>query len=171
MKFLKSKITDAVSEETGIDLKDKDLEIVKDGSGIILALWDNHLFECEIQDDSVLEDDEFAEELIDSLFDEYYDLREKIIELKLQNINSKYISPISEKFIEKLKERKVARGLLDILDFEFVNGDEDETWGYPPINLRITDFEKLEHNCHIDITKEPIVVDYDAVTKELLTKI
>jgi len=171
MKFLKEKITEAVSEETGIDLKDKDLNIVKDDSGIILSLWDSQLFECELEEEDVLEDEEFAEELINSLFDEYFDLREKIIELKLQNVNSKYISQISQKFIEKLKEKKVSKGLLEILDFEFVNADPDETWGYPAVCLRITDFEKLEHNCHVDITKDTIVIDYEAVTKELLTKI
>jgi len=171
MKFLKEKITEAVSEETGIDLKDKDLKIVKDDSGIILSLWDSQLFECDVEEEDALEDEGFANEFIDSLFDEYFDLREKIIELKLQNVNSKFIAQISQKFIEKLKEKKVSKGLLEILDFEFINADPDETWGYPPVCLRITDFEKLEHNCHVDITKDPIVIDYEAVTKELLTKI
>ena len=171
MKFLKEKITEAVSEETGIDLKDKDLKIVKDDSGIILSLWDSQLFECDVEEEDALEDEGFANEFIDSLFDEYFDLREKIIELKLQNVNSKFIAQISQKFIEKLKEKKVAKGLLEILDFEIINADPDETWGYPPVCLRITDFEKLEHNCHVDITKDPIVIDYEAVTKELLTKI
>lgn len=181
MKGLKSIICDTIYEETGIKLTPKDLGVKNEADKVVVKFWDTEMIKLSIHGHKDMEGQEFAEDLLDLLFEEYYDLREKIVEIKINTLNDRYHDEIKEALIKKLKASKVSKGLLDTLDFEFVDlgynrstpyaHNDDEERGYPVIALRVTDFEDLEYLHIIDVFQDPLKLDYDQIIKELSKKI
>src|SRR5947209_2372659 len=102
MKLIREKLIDSVLDETGIKLNSKDFQINTDSGNLILSLWDTELLDLSYEDGD-LEDEEFAEEIVQELFKEHFDLREKIIELKLEDLNGKHLPKISEDLLERLE--------------------------------------------------------------------
>lgn len=179
MKLIAEKLIDSVKDETGINLTSKDFQINAESGNLTVSLWDVELLEMPFEEGD-LEDDDFADEVVQELFKEHFDLREKIIELKLDDLNNNHMPQISEDIIARLENHKIDEGLLDILDFEFVdlgynNGNftnpGEEEWNYPPMALRVTDFEDLEHTISIDPYKDPALLNYDTITNEIIKKI
>jgi len=179
MKVIREKLIDAVQDETGIKLTSNDFKITAESGTLGVSLWDSELLELPYEEED-LNDEDFAEEVVQELFKEHFDLREKIIELKLDDLNSVHLPNISDVIIEKLEKHKVDEKILDVLDFEFVdlgynNGNfttpGDEEWNYPPMALRVTDFEDLEHYINIDPYKEPSALSYDSICNEIVKKI
>ena len=179
MKVIKEKLLDAVQDETGIRLTSKDFNLAANEGDLQLSLWGNELLSMPYEDGQ-LDDEDYAEDVVSELFQEHYDLREKIIELKLDDLNSKHLPGVTEKIISGLEENKVDHNLLDILDFEFVNfgynngnftTPGEEEWDYPQIVLRVSDFEELEHFINIDPYKDPSALDYKLITNEIIKKI
>lgn len=179
MKLILERLIDSVKDETGIKLSSKDFHITADSGDIKINLWDYEMLDTPYEDGD-LESEDFADDVVQELFKEHFDLREKIIELKLEDLNNKHLPKISEDIIEKLENHKVDEGLLDILDFEFIdlgynNGNftnpGEEEWNYPPMALKVTDFEDLEHCITIDPYKDPAALDYANICKEIIKKI
>jgi len=176
MKVLKNKVIETVFEETGIRLNPKDITIVKEDNSLVIQLWDEELFTSEYEDESETEE-EFAEEIIAQILEEYYDLRERLIEMKIDHLNSKYLPDLNASLIEKLRQNKVVEKVIEVLDFEFIDLNATTTAitsdgrDYPLIALRITDFEDIEHNIRIDAYKDPLILDHNFITNELLKKI
>jgi hypothetical protein len=178
MKVLKNKVIEAVSDETGIRLNIKDINITAVDNNLVIQLWDEDLLNSEYEDESELEEMEYAEEIASQLFEEYYDLRERLIEMKIDHLNSKYLPDLNASLIEKLRQNKVVESVIEVLDFEFIDLNASSTTAvtsdsrdYPVIALRITDFEDIEHNIKIDAYKDPLILDHDFITNELIKKI
>lgn len=177
MKGLKSKIITTVLDETGIRLHPKDLQISTNDNMLVLKLWNNELIKKKYQSEKSLESDEFVEDLLTELFDEYFDIREKIIEIKKQELNDAFREDISKKVFEHLKKHQIREGFLNSLDFEFTDivstksNILNKDWGLPIIGLRITDFEGVDYFHPIDINKEPLVLDDKAISEDLMKRI
>jgi hypothetical protein len=176
MKVIIERLIESVEDETGIKLTSKDFQVTADSENLRLVLWNQDLLEMPYNDGD-LEDDEFAEEVVDELFTEHYDLREKIVEFKLNQFNGQQLPALKEKVLEFLSKNKVEKRLLDILDLEFMDmgyiqgnfsSAADEEWDYPLISLRVTDFEDLEFYINIDPYKG---FDTTTVCNEILKKI
>ena len=149
MKVIIERLIESVEDETGIKLTSRDFQITADSENLKVVLWNQELLEMP-QYDGDLEDEDFAEDVIDELFTEHYDLREKIVEIKLNQFNGQQLPALKEKVIDFLQKNKVEKRLLDILDLEFMDmgyiqgnfsSAADEEWDYPQIALRVTDFE------------------------------
>lgn len=177
IKGLKSKIITTVLDETGIRLHPKDLQISAANNLLVLKLWNSELIKKKYQSEKSLESDEFAEDLLTDLFDEYYDIREKIIEVKKQELNDTYLKDITDRLKGNLKKNKVNEAMLDSLEFEFIDyvstksGVLNSDWGLPAIGLRVTDFEGVDYFYTIDINKDPMVLDEKLITEELMKRI
>jgi hypothetical protein len=179
MKLIKEKLIDSVQEETGIKLTSKDFQIQADLGVLKIILWGEELLSMEYDEDQ-LEDDDFAEEVVQELFREHYDLRGKIVEMKLDDLNNNHLPSISENILDKLEEAKVDERLLDVLDFEFIDqgyiqgnftSPGEEEFDYPDLALRVTDFEDLEHFIEIDPYKNPSDLDIGVISNQIILKI
>jgi hypothetical protein len=179
MKLIIQKLIDSVLDETGIKLTSKDIQITADEGNLTIGFWDFEMLSISY-DDGDLEEDDFAEKIVQEIFKEHFDLREKIVELKLDDLNNNHLSKIWEDILERLENHKVDEKLLDELDFEFVdlgynNGNftnpGEEEWNFPPMALRVTDFEDLEHCINIDPYKDPAELNYEAICGEIIKKI
>jgi hypothetical protein len=179
MKLILQKLIEAVLDETGIKLSAKDIQISADAGSLKIDFWGFEMLDVSY-DDNDLEDENFADEVVKELFKEHFDLREKLIELKLDDLNNNHLSKIYEDILERLENHKVDERLLDVLDFEFVdlgynNGNftnpGEEEWNFPPMALRVTDFEDLEHCISIDPYKDPASLNYENICGEIIKKI
>lgn len=177
VKGLKNKIITTVLDETGIRLHPKDLQISASNNLLVLKLWNSELIKKKYQSEKSLESDEFAEDLLTDLFDEYYDIREKIIDVKKQELNDTYLTDITDRIKENLKKNKVSGAMIDSLEFEFIDyvstktGVLNSDWGLPLIGLRGTDFEGVDYFYTIDINKDPLVLDEKVISEELMKRI
>lgn len=175
MKGLKSKIVTTVLDETGIRLHPKDFHFITEDHMLILKLWSTELIRKKFQSEKSLESDEFAEDLLNELFDEYKDLREKIIEVKKEDLSNTYIEEIKGKVNTFLKSKKISAGIIDGLEFEVTESNSknrnDHDWGYPVIGIRITNYESIDYFYPLDVNKDPLVVDENVLCEELLNKI
>jgi hypothetical protein len=142
-----------------------------------LKLWGVELISKKYQSEKSLDSDEFAEDLLNELFDEYYDFREKIIEVKKEDLTNQYLETVRTEVIEFLKKNKISAEMIESLDFEFIDmaGTKGskiaDDWGFPTFGLRITDFEQVDYFYTIDVQKEPIVVDINAISTGLLKQV
>jgi hypothetical protein len=175
MKGLKSKIITTILDETGIRLHPKDWQITTADNHLSLKLWNHELIRKKYQSEKSLESDEFAEDILTELFDEYLEIRDKIIEIKKEDLNNTFLEDIKAKIIKILKSKKIAVGILDALDFEFteyvVKGKAPDDWGMPVIGLRITNYESIDYFYNIDLQKEPLVLDEKQIAEDLINKI
>ena len=179
MKLINEKLIDSVQEETGIKLSSKDFQVQADSGVLKITLWGEELLTMDYDEDE-LEEEEFAESVVQELFREHYDLRGKIVELKLDDLNNNYLPEISENIIEKLEHAKVDERLLDVLDFEFLDQGYiqgnfttpgEEEFDYPELALRVTDFEDLDHFIEIDPYKNPSEIDIATISNQIILKI
>jgi hypothetical protein len=177
MKGLKSKIITTILDETGIRLHPRDFQITTIDHMCSLKLWGVELISKKYQSEKSLDSDEFAEDLLNELFDEYYDFREKIIEVKKEDLTNQYLETVRTEVIEFLKKNKISAEMIESLDFEFIDmaGTKGskiaDDWGFPTFGLRITDFEQVDYFYTIDVQKEPIVVDINAISTGLLKQV
>jgi hypothetical protein len=177
MKGLKSKIITTILDETGIRLHPRDFQITTIDHMCSLKLWGVELISKKYQSEKSLDSDEFAEDLLNELFDEYYDFREKIIEVKKEDLTNQYLETVRTEVIDYLKKNKISAEMIESLDFEFIDmaGTKGskiaDDWGFPTFGLRITDFEQVDYFYTIDVQKEPIVVDINAISTGLLKQV
>src|SRR5690606_2214486 len=142
MKGLKSKIITTILDETGIRLHPKDFQILTVENMLVLKLWGSELISKKFQSEKSLDSEEFAEDLLNELFDEYYDFREKIIEVKKEDLTNQFLEDVKSEVIAFLKERKVDPVMIETLDFEFIDSDSvknshlGDDWGFPVFGLR-----------------------------------
>lgn len=171
MNTLTEKLMELAEEEAGIKLQEKDIELVVEGSDLIISIWGEELIATEYIDEDDFKDEEFAEEIATAIKDEYYDFRERLSEMKIDSLNLNYIDVLREKIIPILQAAKVEPRLIDMLDFEFIDVSSiDKDQGLPSVALRITDFEKVECNCPVDISKNPVVFDEKKLASDFLKK-
>ncbi|WP_299252584.1 hypothetical protein [uncultured Cytophaga sp.] len=171
MNILTEKLIELAEEEAGIKLRENEIELVVEESDLILKIWGEELIATEFIDESDYNDEAFADELMGAIKDEYYDFRERLIEIKLASLNLTHSDFLKAKVVEILSKSKVDSSLLAILDFEFMDvSSKDKDQGLPNVALRITDFEKIECFCPVDITKVPVVLDEKKIADDLLKK-
>ncbi len=177
MKGLKSKIITTILDETGIRLHPKDFQIVTIENMLVLKLWGSELISKKFQSEKSLDSEEFAEDLLNELFDEYYDFREKIIEVKKEDLTNQFMEDIKKDVIVFLQQKKVDPVMIETLDFEFIDSDSvknshlGDDWGFPVFGLRITDYETVDYFYSLDVLKEPLVIDKKVICEGLLKKI
>lgn len=177
MKGLKSKIITTILDETGIRLHPKDFQFSSINNLFVLKLWGAELISKKFQSEKSLESDEFAEDLLNELFDEYYDFREKIIEVKKEDLTNQYLDNIEDEVVEYLESNKVDPVMIETLDFEFIDSESTRSnhlgddWGFPLFGLRITDFESVDYFYPIDVLKDPLIIDSKVIKEGLLKKI
>ena len=160
MNILTEKLIELAEEEAGIKLRENEIELVVEESDLILKIWGEELIATEFIDESDYNDEAFADELMGAIKDEYYDFRERLIEIKLASLNLTHSDFLKAKVVEILSKSKVDSSLLAILDFEFMDvSSKDKDQGLPNVALRITDFEKIECFFFFFITKVPVVLD------------
>ena len=171
MNILTEKLVELAEDEAGIKLQEKEIELVVEDSDLVIKIWGEELIATEYIDDNDFEDEDFADELIGAVKDEYYDFRERLIEMKLASLNLAHSDLLKDKVIDILSKSKVDSTLLAILDFEFIDvSSKDKDMGLPNVALRITDFEKVECDYPIDIAKNPVVLDEKKIAEEFLKK-
>jgi len=171
MNILTEKLVELAEDEAGIKLQGKEIELVVEDSDLVIKIWGEELIATEYIDDNDFEDENFADELIGAIKEEYYDFRERLIEMKLGSLNLAYTDLLKDKVIDILSKSKVDSSLLAILDFEFIDvSSKDKDLGMPNVALRITDFEKVECDYPIDVAKNPIVLDEKKIADEFLKK-
>lgn len=174
MKALKNGIAEAILDETGIRLSPNDITINNQGEALEIKFWDSEVLILEIEDGTDIEDDDFIENTVGDLFDEYYDLREKLIELKIDGLNNSYLPTISQNLTKALEDKKVERKILKAIDFEFIESPlskPGEEWDFPALALRVTDFEGLEYYHPVNVYQNPFVVDCESVAEGVVKKI
>lgn len=171
MNILTEKLVELAEDEAGIKLQEKEVELLVEDSDLVIKIWGEELIATEFIDEGDYEDTDFANELVDAIKEEYYDFRERLIEMKLASLNLNYSDFLKEKVIDLLTKAKVDANLLAILDFEFIDvSSKDKDLGLPNVALRITDFEKVECNCAVDISKLNPVFDEKKIADEFLKK-
>ena len=171
MNTLTEKLLELAEEEAGIRLHQKDVELTVEDSDLVISVWGEELIATEYIDEDDFNDEAFAEEITGAIKEEYYDFRERLIEMKLASLNLNFIEPLKEKILPLLESAKVEQRLLDMLDFEFVDvSSADKDHGLPNVALRITDFEKVECNCIVDISHTPAVFDEKKLAADFLKK-
>jgi hypothetical protein len=171
MNILTEKLVELAEDEAGIKLRENDIELVVEESDLVIKIWGEELIATEFIDENDYEDEDFADELIGAIKEEYYDFRERLIEIKLASLNLAHSDFLKDKVVEILSKSKVDASLLAILDFEFIDASsKDKDQGLPNVALRMTDFEKVECDYPVDITKNPIVLDEKKIAEEFLKK-
>ncbi|MBC7450109.1 MAG: hypothetical protein H7259_01325 [Cytophagales bacterium] len=171
MNTLTEKLLELAEEEAGIKLQAKDITLTVEDSDLIIGIWGEELIATEYIDEEDFNDEDFAEEITEAIKEEYYDFRERLIEMKLASLNLNYIEVLKGKIIPILESAKVEKRLLEMLDFEFIDvSSADKDIGLPTVALRITDFEKVECNCTIDVSKNPAVFDEKKLANDFLKK-
>lgn len=171
MNILTEKLVELAEDEAGIKLQVKEIELVVEDSDLVIKIWGEELIATEYIDDNDFEDEDFAYELIGAVKEEYYDFRDRLIEMKLASLNLAHSDLLKEKVIDILSKSKVDSTLLAILDFEFIDiSSKDKDMGLPNVALRITDFEKVECDYPVDISKSPVVLDEKKIAEGFLKK-
>jgi len=171
MNILTEKLVELAEDEAGIKLQEKEVELLVEDSDLVIKIWGEELIATEFIDENDYEDEDFANELVDAIKEEYYDFRERLIEMKLASLNLNYADILKEKILELLTKAKVDASLVAILDFEFIDiSSKDKDLGLPNVALRITDFEKVECNCAVDISKPDPTFDEKKIAEEFLKK-
>ena len=170
MNTLTEKLIELAEEEAGIKLTEKDITLEVEGEDLIIKIWGEEIIATEYIDESDFEDEDFADEIVAAIKEEYYDFRERLCELKIASLNQ-HIDSLRGKIIPILKSSKVDTRLLEMLDFEFVDiSSIDKDTGLPSVALRITDFEKVECNCTVDISKSNNIFDEKKFADDFLKK-
>jgi len=171
MNILTEKLVELAEDEAGIKLQGKEIELLVEDADLVVKIWGEELIATEYIDEHDFEDEEFADELIGAIKEEYYDFRERLIEMKLTSLNLEHTDLLKDKVIDILSKSKVDSSLLAILDFEFIDiSSKDKEFGLPNVALRITDFEKVECDYPVDISKSPVMLDEKKISEEFLKK-
>ncbi len=171
MNILTQKILEFAEDEAGIKLAEKEIDLLVEDSDLVIQIWGEELIATEFIDEDDYNDADFADELIGAIKEEYYDVRDRLIEMKLTSLNSAYIADLKEKVIGLLTTSKVDSNLLEILDFDFVDiSSKDKDQGLPVVALRITDFEKVECDYPVDIAKAILDLDEKKIAEFFLKK-
>jgi hypothetical protein len=117
--------------------------------------------------EEALGDDSFVEEVWDIILDEFYDVREKLVELKLGALNADYLPALSADLMTLLEAQKLDEKLLSILDILFEDiSSADKDFGLPKVGVRFTDFEGVEVIVPIDISTQPYQFDAKKIALE-----
>jgi len=169
MNTLTSKLIELVEEETGIKLQKTDIQLEIEDTDLIVKLWDEELITTELEDAAQLDDEDFADDVNTYIIEEYFDLREHLVDLKLQSLNMKYVEDVKVKILPFLTQAKVDKMLIETLDFEFIDvSSADKDYGLPNVALRITDFEQVECKIPIDISGSVPVLQEKKIADEFI---
>ncbi|MFN8415579.1 MAG: hypothetical protein U0U66_04525 [Cytophagaceae bacterium] len=172
MNTVTEKLIERFEDETGIPLTTKELSVSIEEDALIINIWGQEMIALDAEGLEDLDSDDTAEEIWDSISDEFYDVREQLIELKLAALNTKYISDLQTQVLTALQQTKMKAKMLDALDFEFMDvSDADKDFGYPKVALRVTDFEQLECFIPIDVKQNPLQLDAKKVVDEVQKKL
>lgn len=172
MNTVTEKLIERFEDETGISLTAKELSINVEEDTLIINIWGQELMALDAEGLEDLDSEDTAEEIWDSICDEFYDVREELISLKLASLNAMYVSELQHQVFTSLQQTKMKTKMLDALDFEFMDvSDADKDFGYPKVALRVTDFEQLECFIPVDVKQHPLQLDAKKVVDEVQKKI
>jgi hypothetical protein len=167
MSFLVESLLERLDEETGISLANTEVKATYANGGIEIYLWNQLLLLIDDVEEDALEDDSFAEEVWDIILDEFYDIREKLVELKLASLNADYLPALSTDLMTLLEAQKLDKKLLNILDILFEDiSSADKDFGLPKVGVRFTDFEGVKVVVPVDISKKPYNFDAKIIATE-----
>jgi hypothetical protein len=167
MRFLVESLKERLDEETGISLANTEVKTTYANGGVEIYLWDQLLVLIDDVEETALEDDAFAEEVWDIILDEFYDVREKLVELKLASLNADHLPALSTDLMALLEGQKLDSKLLSMLDILFEDiSSADKDFGLPKVGVRFTDFEGVTVVIPVDISKKPYHFDAKAIATE-----
>ncbi|HSZ71477.1 MAG TPA: hypothetical protein VK750_02300 [Cytophagaceae bacterium] len=167
MSFLVESLRERLDEETGISLANTEVKATYANGGIEIYLWDQLFLIVDDIEEEALTDDAFAEEVWDIILDEFYDVREKLVELKLASLNADYLPGLSAELLVLLEAQKLDRKLLNMLDILFEDiSSADKDFGLPKVGVRFTDFEGVQVIVPVDISKKPYNFDAKSIALE-----
>lgn len=167
MSFLVESLQERLDEETGISLANTEVKTTYANGGVEIYLWNQLFLVIDDVEEEALEDDAFAEEVWDIILDEFYDVREKLVELKLASLNADYLPALSADLMTLLEAQKLDSKLLNMLDILFEDiSSADKDFGLPKVGVRFTDFEGVKVIVPVDISKKPYHFDAKAIAVE-----
>jgi hypothetical protein len=167
MSFLIESLIERLDEETGISLAASEVKATGVDAGIEIYVWGQLLLLVDDAGDDMLDDEGFADEVWGLIMDEFYDVREKLIELKLLALNADHLPELTPKLMTLLEAQKVDRKILNALDFSFEDiSSADKDFGLPKVGLCFTDYEGIRVLVPVDISKRPYHFNPETIAKE-----
>lgn len=167
MSFLIESLIERLDEETGISLAKSEVKTISVDGGIEIYVWGQLFIVADDAESDMVEDEGFADEVWDLIMDEFYDVREKLIELKLLALNADHLPELTPKLLNLLEAQKVEAKVLNSLDFSFEDiSSADKDFGLPKVGLCFTDYEGIRVLVPVDISKRPYHFDPAAIAKE-----
>lgn len=172
MNTVTEKLLELFEEETGIRIASEHVSIELDNDDIVLFIWDEECIRIEAKASDDVDSEATAERLLAALYDEYFDIREHLIEIKLDALRATALEPLQTAVVEKLQSSTMTAKVLDALDFDFMDvSDADKDFGSPKLALRVTDFEKFECFIPVSASEYPLQLDSTTILKEIYKKI
>jgi len=167
MSFLIESLIERLDEETGISLAASEVKAECVDGGIEIYVWGQLLIVADDAEADMLEDESFADEIWDLIIDEFYDVREKLIELKLLALNADHLPELTPKLLTLLEAQKVDKKILSSLDYIFEDiSSADKDFGLPKVGLCFTDYEGIRVLVPVDIAKRPYHFDPTVIAVE-----
>jgi hypothetical protein len=167
MSFLIESLIERLDDETGISLANSEIEATCVDGSIEIYVWNQLLIIADDVDSDMLEDEGFASEVWELMTDEFYDVREKLIELKLASLNTDHLPTLAPQLISLLETQKVDKKVLENLDFSFEDiSSIDKDFGLPKVGICFTDYEAVKVLVPVDISKKPYNFDPATIAKE-----
>ena len=167
MSFLIESLIERLNDETGISLANSEVKATSVDGSIEIYIWGQLLIIADDADSDMLEDEGFAAEVWDLMTDEFYDVREKLIELKLAALNTDYLPTLTPQLMPLLEAQKVDKKVLDNLDFTFEDiSSADKDFGLPKVGLCFTDYEAVKVLVPVDVAKKPYNFDPVVIATE-----
>jgi hypothetical protein len=167
MSLFVDSLLERLDEETGISLSKSEVKVELNNDELSVFIWNQLLLDVADASDDLLEDEDFFHEFWELLTEEYYDVREKLIELKLASLNEEYLTALSKDLTPLLQNMIVDKKVFSNVDFTFVDiSSADKDYGLPKVGLRITDFENLKVVVPVDIKVKPHQFDAKVIATE-----
>lgn len=172
MQLFKSLLLETIEDESGIALKPDDLKIELEEGQLLIQVWEETLLELEEINPEQLNEEDSARELTEIVMEEFYDIRESLIELRLLSLNNAVLPAIREEIFELFQKKNIPAKVLNVADLEFIDiSTPDKDSGLPTVALRFTDYEQFECQINYPITTGMLNTNAADLGEKLLAKL
>ncbi len=167
MSFLIESLIERLNEESGISLATTDVKVECVDGSIEIYIWNQLLIVIDDAEASMVNDEAFADEVWDLIIEDFFDIRERLIELKLLALNEDHLPDLAPNLMSLLEKQKVDSKLLSSLEFIFEDiSSADKDFGLPKVGLCFTDYENVRVLVPVDISKRPYHFDPTVIAEE-----